>query len=43
MNVYVAIQDQLTTIEESALISLCYFYMKIPLSVFFLTLFRPRH
>ena len=38
MNVSVAIQDQPTTIEESALISLCYFYMKLPLSVFFLTL-----
>jgi hypothetical protein len=38
MNVSVAIQDQPTTIEESALISLCYLYMKIPLSVFFLVL-----
>jgi len=37
-NVSVAIQDQPTTIEELALTSLCHFYMKLPFSVFFLTL-----
>ena len=33
MNVSVAIQDQPKTIEESALISLCHFNMKLPLKI----------